>query len=494
MAKRRRGRPPGEAGRRPDRAGVVRRRGPHADRRGGDARPGWRTSRCSRSRRPRSTAGWRRTRRRRPTQLKPGDRCLVVDVGGGTTDFSLIQAVEQQGELGFVRQAVGDHLLLGGDNMDLALAKFVETQAARGRPARRRAVRPADAGVPAGEGGAARPRARRRQHTVTVMGRGRPVIGGTLHAHADAGRGAPGHLRRLLPAGAARRRAAARRPGRPARDGPALRQRPGRHAAPGRVPAAATPHGAAPTAPDAILFNGGVFQPAVAARARCVEVHARAGTTRPAQPWQPLVLTNPSLDLAVAWGRPTTPGCGTPAAGASAAASPRSYYVGVERGRATAKPQRRRRSTVLCVVPQHLEEGAGDRPATKPELELALGQPVLFPLYTSTVRGDDKAGRRAAASRRSSCCSCRRCTRSCAAASAAAPSSVPVTLAARCTEIGTLELFCVAREGGNRWRLEFNVRDIVKDDGAGRATRPATEHGGVTDVWPEEPGAGRRPR
>src|SRR5438270_206092 len=61
-------------------------------------------------------------------QLKPGYRCLVVDVGGGTSDFSLIQAVEQQGELGFVRLAVGDHLLRGGDNMDLALAKYVEAK------------------------------------------------------------------------------------------------------------------------------------------------------------------------------------------------------------------------------------------------------------------------------------------------------------------------------------------------------------------------------
>src|SRR5204862_2670508 len=60
--------------------------------------------------------------------LKPGSRCLVVDVGGGTSDFSLIEAVEQQGDLGFVRQAVGDHLLLGGDNMDLALAKYVESK------------------------------------------------------------------------------------------------------------------------------------------------------------------------------------------------------------------------------------------------------------------------------------------------------------------------------------------------------------------------------
>src|SRR6478672_332985 len=58
--------------------------------------------------------------------LKPGMRCLVVDVGGGTSDFSLIRAGEDKGEMTFLRDAVGDHLLLGGDNMDLALAKFVE--------------------------------------------------------------------------------------------------------------------------------------------------------------------------------------------------------------------------------------------------------------------------------------------------------------------------------------------------------------------------------
>src|SRR5438067_12142968 len=61
-------------------------------------------------------------------KLKPGMRCLVVDVGGGTSDFSLIRAGEEHGELSFVRDAVGDHLLLGGDNMDLALAKTVEAK------------------------------------------------------------------------------------------------------------------------------------------------------------------------------------------------------------------------------------------------------------------------------------------------------------------------------------------------------------------------------
>src|SRR5437588_2389752 len=114
-------------------------------------------------------------------QLKPGARCLVVDVGGGTSDFSLIQAVEQQGELGFLREAVGDHLLLGGDNMDLALAKFVETQlpgAGRLDAAQygmlTQACRLAKETLLSPEPPAT--------YTVTVMGRGRQVVGGAQHA------------------------------------------------------------------------------------------------------------------------------------------------------------------------------------------------------------------------------------------------------------------------------------------------------------------------
>ncbi len=140
--------------------------------------------------------------------------------------------------------------------------------------------------------------------------------------------------------------------------------------------------------------------------------------------------------------------------------------------------------TVVCVVPQHLEEGQ-EIVLEKPELELALGQPVAFPLYTSTVRGDDKAGERCCKSPPISSCNCRRCTPFCAAANAAGARSVPVTLAARSTEIGTLELYCVAREGNNRWRLEFNVRDIVKDTTGEPGAAASDAQTTVTDVWPE---------
>ena len=94
--------------------------------------------------------------------LKPGARCLVVDVGGGTSDFSLIEAVEQQGELGFVRQAVGDHLLLGGDNMDLALAKFVESKLPGAGRLDAAQYGLLDPGVPQRQGDAAQPQAARQ--------------------------------------------------------------------------------------------------------------------------------------------------------------------------------------------------------------------------------------------------------------------------------------------------------------------------------------------
>jgi hypothetical protein len=136
-------------------------------------------------------------------------------------------------------------------------------------------------------------------------------------------------------------------------------------------------------------------------------------------------------------------------------------------------------------VPQRLEEGQ-EIALEKPELELALGQPVTFPLYTSTVRGDDHAGDllQVAPDQLGQLPPLHTILRG---GKRAGARRVPVTLATRCTEIGTLELWCVARDGGNRWRLEFNVRDIVKDDSdaqtrgssEGRAEQP------LADVWPE---------
>jgi hypothetical protein len=425
-------------------------------------------------------------------RLKPGAQCLVVDVGGGTTDFSLIQAVEQQGELGFVRQAVGDHLLLGGDNMDLALAKLVESrlpQAGRLDAAQYGLLTQACRLAKETLLGPAPP----ESYSVTVMGRGRQVIGGALHTSlggADVRQVILDGFFPFVPQGAEPQRGARvglHEMGLPYVSDPAITRHLAaflkRHA-PGGEPAAVVP--------QAILFNGGVFQPQ-SLRERVVEVMHR-WYDAPQRPWQPLVLTNPSLDLAVAWGAAHYAWLRHTGGRRIGGGIARSYYVAVEAGEAPgtdapAEPQATASSSrpldVLCVVPQRLEEGKEVR-LEKPELELALGQPVLFPLFTSTVRGDDHAGDllRVAPDQLLQLPPLHTILRG---GKRSGTRRVPVTLAARCTEIGTLELWCVAREGSNRWRLEFNVRDIVKEP----ADEPAPESGdgrgepAVTDVWPE---------
>ncbi|MFO0968760.1 MAG: Hsp70 family protein [Gemmataceae bacterium] len=425
--------------------------------------------------------------------LKPGDLCLVVDVGGGTTDFSLIQAIEQEGEIGFVRQAVGDHLLLGGDNMDLALAKFVETklpQAGRLDAAQygllTQACRQAKETLLAPHPPAA--------YTVTVMGRGRQVIGGSLHTSLT-----PEEVKKTILDGFLPSVTRNSEPHRGARTGlhemglPYVSD-PGitRHLAgflnkhlsegePGHAPLSSSDRGrgaggeGVPTTPRAILFNGGVFQPAIL-RDRVVDVLTHWWHT-PDHPYQPLVLTNPSLDLAVAWGAAHFAWLKHTGGRRIGGGIARSYYIGVQGGDADGK------RSVVCVVPQHLEEGQ-EVTLEKPELELALGQPVQFPLFTSTVRGDDKAGEllSVAPTQLGQLPPLHTILRG---GKRAGTRNVPVTLAARCTEIGTLELYCVAREGDNRWRLEFNVRDVVKEPEDEDET-PRSGEPSLTDVWPEE--------
>jgi hypothetical protein len=236
-------------------------------------------------------------------------------------------------------------------------------------------------------------------------------------------------------------------------------------------------------------------------RERLVEV-MKTWYSTPAQPWEPLVLTNPSLDLAVACGAAQYAWLKHTGGRRIGGGIARSYYIAVaadEEGREARGEGREEVGqaatadvsplTVLCVVPQRLEEGK-EITVHGPALELALGQPVAFPLYTSTVRGQDKAGDvlQVAPEQLLQLPPLHTILRG---GKRSGTRRVPVILAARCTEIGTLELWCVAREGNNRWRLEFNVRDIVKDDPATAESKSAEGEARLpepafTDVWPED--------
>lgn len=412
-------------------------------------------------------------------RLKPGDHCLVVDVGGGTTDFSLIQASEEQGSLMFLRQAVGDHLLLGGDNMDLALAKFIETKL------------PAAGKLDAAQYGLLTQACRAgkeallgeqppERFSVSVMGRGRAVIGGSLHTTLT-----PEEVRKIILDGFF--------PVVPREAEPIRGARAGLHemGLPYVNDAAITRHlasflkkhlsaGNAATAPSAILFNGGVFT-AQSLRVRVVDILHQwfDGPPGSKTAWHPLVLTNPSLDLAVAWGAAYFAWLKHTGGRRIGGGIARSYYVGIDKGAPADAPAATPTRSVLCVVPQHLEEGQ-EITLAKPELELALGQPVMFPLYSSTVRAKDKPGDLldVAPTQLLQMPPLRTVLRG---GKRSGTKSVPVSLAARCTEIGTLELYCVARDGDNRWRLEFNVRDVLPDEDDADAPNRA-----VTDVWLED--------
>jgi hypothetical protein len=410
-------------------------------------------------------------------KLKPGMRCVVIDVGGGTSDFSLIRCGEEKGDITFVRDAVGDHLLLGGDNMDLAVAKAVEGKLSGKLDAAQfgalvQACRAAKEALLA-----AKPP---KEYAVTVVGKGRSVIAGSVTAHVTPADVTAALFDGFFPAvpfdaePSRTARAGLQEMGLPYVSDPAVTK----HLA--SFLRQQLPEG---EAPDAILFNGGVLQPPVL-RDRVIEVMT-PWFERKGKKWKPVVLTNPSLDLAVSWGAAYSGWLRHTGGRRIGGGIARSYYVGI------ADEQSDGKRSVVCVVPRRMQEGE-EISLPKPELELALGEPVLFPLYTSTVRSDDKPGDvlRVSPDQLLQLPPLHTILRG---GKRAGVKRIPVTLAAKSTEIGTLELSCVSRDNA-RWKLEFNVRDVVSSrDPAGSASgsrepqaSAAAEPAPVLDVFDEE--------
>lgn len=379
-------------------------------------------------------------------KLEPGDFALVCDVGGGTTDLTLIQ-VEEGGA--YRRIAVGPHLLLGGDNLDLALAHHVEEQLDK-------AMAAADWSV----------LLRRCQQAkelllspeapesidISLPSRGRSVVGGSRqftlerstveHLLLDGflpqigpeerpAQRASGFQEFSLPyapdAGVTRYIAdflARNKEADEQTDGPLLR-------------------------PKAILFNGGFFfSPTL--RQRTYEVVCSWFSSDP--DWCLLDLDHARLDLAVArgaacYGR-ARHGSGT----RIAAGLPRAYYVGV----GSADQQQ-----ALCLLPAGAEEGISVE--VERTFELQTNQPVIFPLFTSSYRSTDPVGTlveidpeqlREMAPIRTVIKTGKK-SRSV---------TIPVRLRAELTPVGTIDLHCIEANGDRSWRLQFDARAAVESE------------------------------
>jgi molecular chaperone DnaK (HSP70) len=381
-------------------------------------------------------------------KLYDGQIVLVCDVGGGTSDFSLIR-VSREGDLvNFTRTAVGKHLLLGGDNLDLTLAWLVETKLGAQLSIRQRS------GL-------------RRQCTaakekllndpnlkgveINVLGSGSALIGKILRTEILREEALELALDGFLPAtprGEApkdEKRSLFRELGLPYVSDPAV-----------------TRHlnaflESAGQAPDAILFNGGFFIPEIL-RERVADVVGGWYGRRPE------IFENIDLDLAVARGAAyysyvRSTGSGVLVRGGL----PRTYYIGLGEPRQGAFP-------AVCLVPRGAEEGVTVE-IDNDALQLVANRPVSFRLYSSLTRAEDHLGdviefpaEETELHRHAPLHAVIRFGKK------AEERLIPVKLGARLTEIGTLETWCESKISDNRWRLQFELRKAAKPEAAAAVT------------------------
>jgi hypothetical protein len=400
--------------------------------------------------------GWR-------DQVRVGDLILVADVGGGTTDFTLIEVGEEGGNLSLTRLAVGDHLLLGGDNMDLALAHTAgQAFAAKGAKLdAAQMLQLAHSARAAKEtilGSATATSA-----PVTVLGRGSKVIGGTLKGELTRAEVERVILDGFFPecgrdAEPVRQRTTGLQElGLPYVADAAVTKhlasfltRQAEHLA-NREPPKGRKKKAAPTGlPTALLFNGGVFK-AQPLRERLHGVLSKWAKEAKGEPVRTLQGTD--LDLSVARGAAyyglVRRGKGVRIRGGTA----RAYYVGVESAM-PAVPGMPRPMKALCVAPFGMEEGTeADMPAQ--EFGLVTGEPVAFRFLGSSVRREDAAGTLVDEWEGE----IEELSPVSASLEGQPGRVVPVHLHTKVTEVGQLEVWCQSRDGKERWKLEYNVRE-----------------------------------
>ncbi len=380
-------------------------------------------------------------------QVREGDIILVCDVGGGTTDLTLIEVAQEDGALTLKRLAVGNHILVGGDNMDLAIAHHAQTAFAEKNVkldawqsvALWHACRAAKETLLA-DGGP-------EQHPVTILGRGRGVVDKSVNVKLQRA-----DIARLLTEGFFPAAALGDRPARRAVSG--FREL----GLPFESDPAITRHLAhflsqhESVRPTYVLFNGGVFKSEFFRR-RLLEVMAAWWPGRPA----PQMLTGqPDYDLAVARGAAgygqAKQGRGIRIRGGTA----RAYYVGLETS-GPAIPGAPRPLQALCVVPAGMEEGtATDVPG--PEIGLVVGEPAVFRFFSSATR-PDPAGALLTAWTDDELTETDSLSATLPASAGGAGDYVPVRFHARVTELGLLELWCASTVSDERWKLEFSVRE-----------------------------------
>ncbi|GAB5402950.1 MAG: Hsp70 family protein [Aureliella sp.] len=385
---------------------------------------------------------WRQT-------VSAGQRLLVCDVGGGTTDLTLINVEESEGELVLNRLAVGSHLLVGGDNMDLALAHFVaqkfSEQGTKLNPWQSvslwHSCRRAKESLLAEEG--------RETETISVLGRGSKLIGGTVSVEVSRD-----EVKQLLVSGFFPECS----PG----EMPHSEQNSGFQelGLPFESDTAVTRHiskfladNASETeAPMHLLLNGGVFRsPALR------EPLQRAVTDLNASRETRLLGGPEDLDHAVARGAAYYGWAKNRGGVRIRGGAARSYYVGIESS-GLAVPGMPRPLTALCVVPFGMEEGSETDVPGK-QVGLVVGREAKFRFFASPTRKDDTAGTVLKHWDESELQETSPMELTLHTDEEPDGGFVPVRFQSRISELGVFELWCKSQKDAGQWKLEFSIRE-----------------------------------
>ncbi len=386
-------------------------------------------------------------------ELREVRQILVCDIGGGTTDFTVIRV----GDEALERVAVGEHLMLGGDNLDIALAHLVEKRLGGEldllqwgvlRHECRRAKETLLGEQPPGS------------CTITIPGSGTRLLGGARSAEVLRPEVEELVLEGFFPKVSrdeplrAEVRTGLREWGLPYASDPAV---------PRHLAAFLRRHC---LAPDAVLFNGGACRPAAIRQRLCQVLEDWGG--------QPVrVLENPASDLAVARGAAAFGWLKRHGRERIRGGIARSYYLGVGQDQA------------VCVI--HRNQDEGERVELRePELRLVVGRPVAFPLFAASDRPQDRVGQVVEQEDLAPLGA----LQTVVAGVGEGADEVPVHLAAQVTEIGTLALWATIRDGSRRWALQLPLRGRRTEVAAAEAPPERVERARamIQETFQQRPG------
>lgn len=406
-------------------------------------------------------------------KVSVGDIILVCDMGGGTSDFTLIAVAEQNGELALTRVAVGEHILLGGDNMDRALAYAVQRKLSAQNVKLDTTQMMALVHLCrfAKETLLADPKAQAKQ--ITILGRGTKVIGGTIKTELTRAEVESVILDGFFPTVEPRAQPAApqrlgfQELGLPYAADAAVSKHLARflsqqvHALEQEALRPLLSKGKSKKKssstmlhPTAVLFNGGVFK-SPALRNRIIEILNRWTAADLGRDEPVRELQGTDADLAVARGAAyyglVRRGRGIRIRGGAA----RSYYIGIA-STEPAVPGMAPPIKALCVVPFGMEEGT-DADVPGREFGLVVGEQAEFRFLSSTSRQSDTIG--TVVDDWSYAIEELTPLRQVLEPGDTEGGVIPVHLHSRVTEVGTLELSCRSRDARRSWKLEYSVRE-----------------------------------